>query len=46
MECRELVEGYIKKPGAWDEFLSELNPDSLIPKGEMVKIEPSEFSYP
>lgn len=31
-ECRELMEMYIKKnPRLWDEFLSELNPDLLIP---------------
>jgi len=37
-ECRELMEGYISKNKAlWEGFLSELNPDLIIPKGEMLK---------
>ncbi len=37
-ECRELMEGYINKNRTlWDEFLSELNPDLLVPSAKGSK---------
>jgi cytosine deaminase len=37
-ECRELMERYISENRMlWDEFLSELNPDLLMPSGVKSK---------